>query len=175
MQHIRWDKKGNNFKGEKIMGSRFQSLAGLEASSTEEEFIKENQRDLKKKGKATLNDLQEKFLTGKKSTINDSKRVNLGLSVGKLFNGQARDPKTNTLSKDYIKVGSKTGLIPQAYLAANQQAHLDINQQTSSSYGFGQQQETQASKEARTDLSKLPSVTHVSLPNQVKVDPPNLF
>lgn len=50
-------------------------------------------------------------------------------------------------------------------MAANQQAHLDINQQTSSSYGFGQQQKTQASKEARTDLSKLPSVTHVSLPS----------
>ncbi|MBA0617573.1 hypothetical protein Godav_027008 [Gossypium davidsonii] len=138
---------------------------GLEASSTDEELIKENQRYLKKKGKATLNDPQEKFLTGKKSTINNSKRVDLGLSVGKLFNGQARDPKTNILSKDYIKVGSKTGLIPQAYLAANQQAHLDTNQQTSSSYGFGQQQETQASKEARTDLSKLPSVTHVSLPS----------
>ncbi|MBA0867580.1 hypothetical protein Goshw_001576, partial [Gossypium schwendimanii] len=120
-------KKGNNSKGEKIMGSRFQLLVGLEASSTEGDLIKENQRDLKKKGKATLSDYQEKSLTSKKKYVfNGSKKVNLGLSAGKLLNGQACDPKTNTHLKDHNKVGLKLGLVPQVPSAANQQAPLDI-------------------------------------------------
>ncbi|MBA0624611.1 hypothetical protein Godav_009941 [Gossypium davidsonii] len=48
------NKKGNNISEEKIMGSRFQSLAGLEVNSTDESLNKEIQQELKRNGKAIL-------------------------------------------------------------------------------------------------------------------------
>ncbi|MBA0864015.1 hypothetical protein Goshw_028683, partial [Gossypium schwendimanii] len=73
-------KKGNNIKGEKNMGSRYQSLIDLEMIATEEEMNKETQRVLKKKGKAILISPQEKSSMGKKFANDGSKKFNLGLS-----------------------------------------------------------------------------------------------
>ncbi|MBA0662026.1 hypothetical protein Goklo_006228 [Gossypium klotzschianum] len=65
------------------------------------------------------------------------------------------DIKKGNNSKGEKIMGSRFQLLA----AANQQAPLDI-QQASSSFNFGQELETQVSKEARTDLSKLSSVMH---------------
>ncbi|MBA0837802.1 hypothetical protein Goarm_009923, partial [Gossypium armourianum] len=59
------NKKGNSISEEKIMGSRFQSLAGLKANSTDESLNKEIQQELKRNGKAILTGSQGKSLIGK--------------------------------------------------------------------------------------------------------------
>ncbi|KAK5775448.1 hypothetical protein PVK06_043342 [Gossypium arboreum] len=156
-------KKGNNSKGEKNSGSRFQSVTGLEANLTDEDLSKVSHRDLKKKGKVT-SDSQEKISTGKKPGFNGSKKANVGLLVGKLLIGQAYDPKIHNFQKDHNQVGPKTGLVPHTHSAASQQASLDF-QQTSSSFDFRQQKAAQASNEAVTVFSKTASATHVSCHN----------
>ncbi|MBA0847906.1 hypothetical protein Goshw_025443 [Gossypium schwendimanii] len=158
------------------MGSRYQSLADLEATSTEEEMNpllslssltirKEPHKDLKKKGKAVLIGSQAKPSTGKKSANDGSKKFNLGLSVGKYLKGQARDSKAINLLNDHSTGGTKMVLDPQASLVVKKQSHSISNEQAPSNVSSGLQQEAQGPKESATDLSKLSSAMHDSLPS----------
>ncbi|KAK5785850.1 hypothetical protein PVK06_040471 [Gossypium arboreum] len=99
----------------------------------EEDLSMENHRNLKKKGKVTI-DPHEKLSTGKKSGFNGSKKVNVGLSVRKLLTSQAYDPKNHNSLKDHNKA--------------------------SNSYDSDQLREAQASKETVSNFSKTPSATH---------------
>ncbi|MBA0604554.1 hypothetical protein Godav_017205 [Gossypium davidsonii] len=146
------------------MGSRYQSLADLEATSTEEEMNKEPQKDLKKKGKAVLIGSQAKPSTGKKSANDGSKKFNLGLSVGKYLKGQARDSKAINLLNDHSTGGTKMVLDPQASMVVKKQTPSISNEQAPSNVSSGLQQEAQGPKESATDLSKLSSAMHDSLP-----------
>ncbi|MBA0755699.1 hypothetical protein Gogos_021783 [Gossypium gossypioides] len=98
------------------MGSRYQSLADLKATSTEEEMNKEPQKNLKKKGKAVLIGSRAKPSTGKNAANDGSKKFNLSLSVGKYLKGQARDSKAINLLNDHFTGGTKMVLDPQASL-----------------------------------------------------------
>ncbi|MBA0721535.1 hypothetical protein Golax_009068 [Gossypium laxum] len=75
------NKKGNSISEEKIMGSRFQSLAGLEANSTDESLNKEIQQELKRNGKAILTGSQGKSLIGKNPATVITRKENLGQPV----------------------------------------------------------------------------------------------
>ncbi|MFQ6648101.1 hypothetical protein Gotur_021107 [Gossypium turneri] len=147
------------------MGSRYQSLADLEATSTEEEMNKEPHNDLKKKGKAVLIGSQAKPSTGKKSANEGSKKFNLGLSVGKYLKGQARDSKAINLMNDHSTGGTKMVLDPQASLVVKKQTPSISNEKAPSNVSSGLQQEAQGPKESATDLSKLSSAMHDSLPS----------
>ncbi|PPD66505.1 hypothetical protein GOBAR_DD36617 [Gossypium barbadense] len=114
------------------MGSRYQSLADLEATSTEEEMNKEPQKDLKKKGKAVLIGSQAKPSTGKKSANDGSKKFNLVLSMGKYLKGQARDSKAINLLNDHSTGGTKMVLDPQASLVVKKQTPSISNEQAPS-------------------------------------------
>ncbi|MFQ6640611.1 hypothetical protein Gotur_016565 [Gossypium turneri] len=75
------NKKGNSISEEKIMGSRFQSLAGLKANSTDEGLNKEIQQELKRNGKAILTGSQGKSLIGKNPATVMTRKENLGQPV----------------------------------------------------------------------------------------------
>ncbi|MBA0596415.1 hypothetical protein Gorai_013235 [Gossypium raimondii] len=75
------NKKGNSISEEKIMGSRFQSLAGLEVNSTDESLNKEIQQELKRNGKAILTGSQGKSLIGKNPATVMTRKENLGQPV----------------------------------------------------------------------------------------------
>ncbi|MBA0674328.1 hypothetical protein Goari_015931, partial [Gossypium aridum] len=126
---------------------------------------KEPQKDLKKKGKAVLIGSQAKPSTGKKSANDGSKKFNLGLSVGKYLKGQARDSKAINLLNDHSTGGTKMVLDPQASLVVKKQTPSISNEQAPSNVSSGLQQEAQGPKESATDLSKLSSAMHDSLPS----------
>ncbi|KAL1149450.1 hypothetical protein V6Z11_A10G191700 [Gossypium hirsutum] len=123
-------KKGNFLKGENISGSRFNSLAYMEANFSGEDFPKENQRDLKKKGKVSSLDSQERSVTDNKADICGSKKGTVGQNSGKISNVQFNGPQNNKLVKDVNQAGSKSGWASYTPLAVNQRVHLD-KQQTS--------------------------------------------
>ncbi|KAK5818844.1 hypothetical protein PVK06_023790 [Gossypium arboreum] len=85
-------KKGNNLKGDRNLGSRFHSLADLEAIHSVEETIKESLIALKEKdkGKAPLIGSISGLPRRKKSFINGSKNSIWGFSMEKFHKGQAR-------------------------------------------------------------------------------------
>ncbi|KAK5794435.1 hypothetical protein PVK06_035661 [Gossypium arboreum] len=130
-------KKGNISKSENISGSRFNSLAYMEANFSREDFLKENQRELKKKGKVSSLDSQERSVTDNKADICGSKKGTVGQNSGKISNVQFNGPQNNKLVKDVNQAGSKSGWASYTPLAVNQRVHLD-KQQTSSNASIGQ-------------------------------------
>ncbi|PPS18718.1 hypothetical protein GOBAR_AA01847 [Gossypium barbadense] len=90
-------KKGNNLKGDRNLGSRFHSLADLEAIHSVEETIKESLIALKEKdkGKAPLIGSISGLPRRKKSFINGSKNSIWSFSMEKFHKGQARVVQSN--------------------------------------------------------------------------------
>ncbi|PPS13453.1 hypothetical protein GOBAR_AA07127 [Gossypium barbadense] len=159
--NLEGSKKGNNLKGEKNLGSRFQSLADLEEVPSVEEIIKEPQSNLKNKGKAPLNASLIMTPTGRKSVANVSKRVNSGVSVDSSFKGQARALQPTTRSVFQTTSQPSMGQDQQmSKMVLNLSSSTDKDQTDSNGCG-GLQQEAQNSNIAATVSAKALSTSDI--------------
>ncbi|KAK5771113.1 hypothetical protein PVK06_047288 [Gossypium arboreum] len=159
--NLEGSKKGNNLKGEKNLGSRFQSLADLEGVPSVEEIIKEPQSNLKNKGKAPLNASLIMTPTGRKSVANVSKRVNSGVSVDSSFKGQARALQPTTRSVFQTTSQPSMGQDQKmSKMVLNLSSSTNKDQADSNGCG-GLQQEAQNSNIAATVSAKALSTSDI--------------
>ncbi|KAH1123277.1 hypothetical protein J1N35_006437 [Gossypium stocksii] len=144
-------KKGSFSKGERITGSRFNSLADMEANSAGEDFSKENQKDLNKKGKVNSSDSQVHFAAGKSTGINGSKKGNMGLLIGKAPIAQNQAPKAGASVKAISQAGLMTSRTSVSSLTTTKQADLD-KQEEPNNVSIGQQLKSPCLKEVHSNV-----------------------
>ncbi|KAK5839271.1 hypothetical protein PVK06_008047 [Gossypium arboreum] len=108
--NLKGAKKRNNLKKGDYLGSRFHTLADLEASSLEQESSKNPQSTLVSTGKEILLNSDVNVDAGRKVVGNSFVKTNPNGLVGKTQKGQARIPKSKNATNAHSSGVSKKGL-----------------------------------------------------------------